>query len=473
MLSSKLIGLFYKLSGYERAALRRWVQSPYHNRRDDVIALFNYLQQADPMESNHLHREKIFAAVYPNEIFDEPRLRYVMSFLVQVIEDFLVVENCLSNKVVYNQLLTEQYFKLQLPNAHKHSIERAQQHLRKQPLRHSEYSFYSYKLAWNGFQATEESGRDKERSMQVLSDDLDSYFIAEKLKQICSMLAHQAVYHIDYKLGLFDAVIQHIEQTPALLQQSAIAVYYLYYKAVTQPKNYEPFNIFKEKLLATTHEFPANEMRSLYILAINYGIRHINTNMDFVRETLNLYQAALEYGLLLVNGKISRFAFKNIVAIALHLQEYEWTKQFIENYKEYLPSEFRDTYINFSLSKLYFEQQDYNEAMQHLQRVEYEDIFLNLSAKIMLVKIYYELGEYDVLDSFLASFRVFLNRKKKKLSYHYENYKNIILAVYKLVHVNPFSKSDIAKLREKITSLPVLTERDWLLRQLDMLGSRK
>lgn len=98
MLSSKLIGLFYKLSGYERAALRRWVQSPYHNRRGDVIALFNYLQEADPMEPSQLHREKIFAAVYTNEIFDEPRLRYAMSFLVQVIEDFLVVENCLATK---------------------------------------------------------------------------------------------------------------------------------------------------------------------------------------------------------------------------------------------------------------------------------------------------------------------------------------------------------------------------------------
>ena len=37
----------------------------------------------------------------------------------------------------------------------------------------------------------------------------------------------------------------------------------------------------------------------------------------------------------------------------------------------------------------------------------------------MLLKIYYELQEYEVLDSFLHSFNVFLQRKKL-IGYHKE-----------------------------------------------------
>ncbi|MCY7330670.1 MAG: hypothetical protein LH618_19110 [Saprospiraceae bacterium] len=41
------------------------------------------------------------------------------------------------------------------------------------------------------------------------------------------------------------------------------------------------------------------------------------------------------------------------------------------------------------------------------------DLLLNLDSRVMLLKIYYETGEWDALDALLASFRVLLLRKKK------------------------------------------------------------
>lgn len=44
MEDSKLVGLFTKLSGYERMNVRRLLLSPLHNRRQDLLLLFDYLQ---------------------------------------------------------------------------------------------------------------------------------------------------------------------------------------------------------------------------------------------------------------------------------------------------------------------------------------------------------------------------------------------------------------------------------------------
>ena len=73
------------------------------------------------------------------------------------------------------------------------------------------------------------------------------------------------------------------------------------------------------------------------------------------------------------------FLFKNIVSVALWLKEFEWTSNFINSYQSYLNVAHRNTYVNFALSKLRFEEKAYDEALVLLQKVEYSDIFLNLN----------------------------------------------------------------------------------------------
>jgi hypothetical protein len=188
----------------------------------------------------------------------------------------------------------------------------------------------------------------------------------------------------------------------------------------------------------------------------------------YFKELFELYRAGLQHGFLLEGSILSPFAFKNIVTIALQVKEFDWTTHFIQNYQSYLSPEHRDTYVNFGLSKLRFEQKRYDEALILLQEVDYADIFLNLSSKLMQLKIYYELHEFDVLESFLNSFRTYVNRKKQSgdlRSYHQENYLNIIRLTQKLLTYNPFDKKEKVKLRDEIEKTKV-TERKWLLDQL-------
>ena len=121
--------------------------------------------------------------------------------------------------------------------------------------------------------------------------------------------------------------------------------------------------------------------------------------------------------------------------------------------------------MHFCLSKLRFEQGGLGQAMERLRQVEYEDLFLNIDAKVMLMKIYYELQEYDALDSFLRSFERFI-RRHKELTYHRENYLNVIYFTRKLLEVNPFDKGARAALRHEVEGVAALTERRWLLERV-------
>ena len=99
---------------------------------------------------------------------------------------------------------------------------------------------------------------------------------------------------------------------------------------------------------------------------------------------------------------------------------------------------------------------------------DYDDILFNLSAKSMLIKIYFEESEYSALDSLLESLRTYINRKKA-IAYHKNIYNNLIRFTKRLVRISPYDKAQKEKLRQDIEAANPLPERKWLLEQLDNL----
>ncbi len=82
--------------------------------------------------------------------------------------------------------------------------------------------------------------------------------------------------------------------------------------------------------------------------------------------------------------------------------------------------------------------------------------------------MYYELEEFDVLDSLLESMRIYVQRKKV-LGYHKNNYKNIIRFTKKLLKVTPYSSTKKEKLKQELEVAAPLTEKEWLLNQLSKI----
>jgi len=163
---------------------------------------------------------------------------------------------------------------------------------------------------------------------------------------------------------------------------------------------------------------------------------------------------------------LSRYTFRNLVTNGTYLKEFAWVENFIVQYKPFLEERHRESIVHYSQAKLHHEKGDYPKAMKLLNQVEYDDILMNLTAKTMLLKMYYEQEEFDALESLLESMRSYM-RRKKVIGYHKANYKNIIRYTKKLLKVNPFNKTAIAKIQEEVKDVNPLTEQEWLLRQLN------
>ena len=469
MENSHLIAIMRTFSGKEARSLRKWLNSPAHNQREDVVQLFEYLMAgAHLTEEKFLQKERVFSRIFDGEPYDDAKLRQSMHFLLKAIKEFLIYEELRDDEVRSRMALSSVYRKRKLDKAFQKTINSVETLQEKAPYRDEHYLRNEYLLQLEKYTFQEGKKRTAEMNLQEVSDALDTTFLADKLRQSCLMIAHQAVYKTRYNIGLLEEVLQHVKR-PELMKHPAIAIYYNGYMAFTHEGNTHYFQSLRQEIQNNLHLFSHSEIRDIFLMAINYCIRKMNAGeAAFVREAFELYRSGIEEGILIENGIISRFTFLNAIRIGLRLGEFDWVESFIPGHQANLLPKFRDTIVHYSNAKLLIEKKNYSAAMQLLVQVDYDDILLTLNAKSMLLKIFYENEDLDPLESLLGSMRSYINRKEV-IGYHKTNYQNIIRYTRKLIRINPYDNNQKAKLKTEIMAANPLTEKTWLLEQLENL----
>jgi hypothetical protein len=99
-----------------------------------------------------------------------------------------------------------------------------------------------------------------------------------------------------------------------------------------------------------------------------------------------------------------------------------------------------------------------------LQHANYRDILLNLSAKTLLIKTYYELDEFDALTSALDAMRNYI-RRKRVIGYHRTNYLNFTRYMEKLVSLNLSDRTSVERFITALNAEAVLSEKAFFLSQ--------
>lgn len=474
MENSQLISILRTLDKRERREFRKWLASPFLNQRQDVMDLYEYVTTADHLEQDKfLEKEKIFRKIFPGESFDDARMRQVAHFLLKQLENFLA----------YQEINTEpRHMPLALARALRKrklskSFLRTLKILEEMHDAGERKDTLSLRLHYDQLNEhstflNEQSGRT-DIKLQAAIDALDIYLLAEKLKQACYVLAHQKVYTIQYRHRFLDYVLEEIRLHPSLLEHPSIHLYYHIYQAQVLPEREGEEHFFKLRNSMATFfgYFSEAERRDIYLMTLNYCVQKMNSgNAAFVREAFELYRQGLESQVLIQNGSLSKTTFLNITAIGLRLKEYDWIASFISHYTPLLEEQHRESFSLFCQAKMFFEKQEYKKAMALLVQFDPDDILINLNAKSMLLKMFYEQGETDALESLLDSFNAYLKRKEI-IGYHKQIYTQLVKYTKRLLRINPFDQQQRQKLRAEIETANPLPERGWLLEQIDKISS--
>ncbi len=470
MQKSVLAEIVRSLSRKEIREVNKWLLSPAHNQREDVVRLFDFLNKhlTDMAQDEAMEKNQAWKAVFPGEAYDDARMRQVMYFLLKALEEYLVYSDHAQDMVQFNLALVRIYRQRKLDKAYRQAHRTGANNLEEQPLRNGYYLMYRFHLEEEEYYFRMGITQNAPVNLQETSDALEKWFAAEKLRISNSMLAHHNVFQkANYDQGLLEQILNY-STDHKLISEPAVKVYYFAYMAITHPTEEKYFDQFEDLIHDECEKlFSASEVLNLYRAALNYCTAKVNQgNLEYCRRALKFYRRGLETEILIENNHITRYTFGNAVAFAIKIGEYGWAEQFIEQFQHYLEEKERQSIVNFNQSRVYYEKGDYNKAQRLLTHFEYDDMLLNIIAKTMLLKIYYEQGELDAFESLLESMRIYLQRKEALDPTRKSAYKNMISLMKKLLNHNPYSKAQTERLRSTVESTQPLMEKDWLLKQL-------
>ena len=119
----------------------------------------------------------------------------------------------------------------------------------------------------------------KRKAMDIellaLSEDLDLYYVTQKLKQACNIISYKNMFKSEHELELLDEVIALINRKK-LNDNPLIKILLSSYNSMLHPEEEEHFYQLKESLMNYVQNIDINELKDVYILAINYCIKKIN-----------------------------------------------------------------------------------------------------------------------------------------------------------------------------------------------------
>ena len=449
MLQHKLIDFLKSFDRKEMTRFKEFSLSPYFNKHEKVQNLICYLSDIFPhYQAKNCERHFLFKKVFGKDAYDQSKLAVVFTYSVRLVEQFLVQEERKKSSNSYKDqiMLLRQLRQRKKYTAYEKLQRKVEKSLNTQSKRDGWFYEQQFSLATEADHYFTENQRGRnDENLEHRQIYLDLFYMAEKLRDACEIHVRANILKVDFSSNMMDSLIKEIEKNVDKYQTfPAVLIYYRIYKMLKESDVSYYYDAL-DQLENLSRFFSIEEQKTIYNYYQNYCAQQINKGgYTFLGEIFKLYQLQLKAGLMLEGGFLSEWHYKNIVTVGLLLNETVWVKNFIEEYKETLHPDSVDNAYRFNLASYHYAVKEWDKVLELLVQVEYSDLRYSLGAKVLLLRTYYDLNEYEALHSLTDSFRQYIHRNKLLADARAKSYVELFKMTRK-----------VAQLRSKVDYLDV------------------
>lgn len=451
-MSSYVLEILSTFSNKTHKLFHAFLSDRCFNRNAKFVKLYEGLAEYGPTyQLEEADWEHVFESMWPGRPFDRPELNSKMSLLLGLLREFLSIVELKEQRHQQNLLYLTQLRKRGLH--HIFEIEKRKHDKLFTLISHptAEDFYFRYRLADQAnFMYGQRQRREFDENLQGKIDHLDAYYLHIRLRESCELLNRHQVLNIPYQPSRFDQWLETLKVEE--LQQPIWQIYAYILQCYKRPEDQGVYQHLKGLLADFGSQLAPEEARGVYSHIQNYCIRRVNIGkLEYLQELFDLYQQQLNSGQILHEGELDHTSFKNIVTAGLRIKAFDWVSDFIENYRERVQERYRDNVYHFCKADMYYSQGENKQAIRLLNTVTFTDVFYQLSARTLLIKLYVEMEEYESLYYALDAFERFLRRDKRIARERRESHRNFVTCCRRL-----------AKLRERQA---LLTPADFQLRR--------
>ncbi len=416
-MNSKLVEGIKSLETSECGRFDAFLRSPYHNTRKLSVSCWEYLQQFAPTFCpTRLTLEALGQHLFPRKKVARQAVLDEISHLYRLLKSFWEMEALQADPLLQRSLRLQQLSEKGLDRLY--TVERkAAQKLLENTKVESEL-YYQYELSWATID-NEHFGRQQQRTVdESLSQRLyalDVYYLILALRESCEALNRQHILNASYSIPLLPAMVELLaDSTNTYRSIPFIDTYYHIFLTLQPTATEQDYEALLVALRRFRDQFSEQDRWAMYKYAQNFCIRKVNLgNPAYEQKLFALYQELLEEKILLFKGHLTHTDYKNIATTGIRVKSLDWVETFMERYREHVVAEFRENVYAYCRASLEVEKGNTQLAIRLLHQISHTDVHYQLSARQLLVKIYYQNDDLEGLLYTIQAYRHFLKRNRE------------------------------------------------------------
>jgi len=477
MKRSNLIELFRTLSSSEIKELGEFVKSPYFNKNEKDITLYNVLKKFYPaFDSVSLKKEKIFAKIYSGEKFKDSTLRLLIFYLYECAKKYLQVKSNQRDSLTSNINLIRDLIERGLLKEAEKAINENTKALESCIHKDEEYFWNKYlnddvRLV---HQERLYAGRYEKYMTGSILDELpksltDNYLL-RLLKLYTVVLNANALFKTKLNVNYYKNILDSFDRN-YFKDRPILLVYYYAARMLEFPEDENNYYEFKKLVLTHEDKFDIEALLDLYINLENYCVRRGRIGRGkFDKELFEIYKIEIGKKLYLEDGSMGSYFYKSAATTALMIHETEWAEKFIEEYRDKLLQGFRDPAYYHCYARIAIYRKDYNKALEYLSKIKTDEVYLKAESRLLFAVVYYELGIEDSLYYLLDTMRHFFKNDKYMADDRNDFYAFFVRFLNKLSSIkHKDSLDDLEEFKHKVNSTERLFYKNWLLEKIEEL----
>lgn len=461
--------LIRSMSQTERERFLDWAIYAFKSSNPKLLTLFKaFLERNNPSEIWYEYR--------PNEPYEIHLLRRDSLELKRWIKEFLAVEFFRKNKLLKLNMTIKAVFKKGLPKIQEEVLKEMETELQKEKQIHNEEYFqYSYQtaLAKQAF-LTMYSPQSKENFMEEINLSYEVGWVHSNLRLACINWANQNIF------GGYQTSSSKIELALGLAERhpkvSAFPTIQIYKKLFHLLQNNPEENIdqFIDLLKENKTFFAKHELQDIFYNLLNFHILKINKeeSKEHALAIFSIYKWGMNEKFLLVNKILPWNHYRNIITSGFLAQKADLAYDYLQSLIRYLPVKDRKNGKKLGLAQYYFYSQKYKLVIDVLGKEKMTSSYPAISARLLQLKSYYELGERSALkDRITYSISTVRLHEAKVSPFFFNGYKiqlKTLLALVKadLAFPSAYRKQQLEDLKTEIETISELPQRKWFLIQV-------
>ena len=240
-------------------------------------------------------------------------------------------------------------------------------------------------------------------------------------------------------------------------------------------KDFSKYNQLKNIYFSNIDLFSAIEQQDLFILLENHcNVNYLEGKSEFLKEIFELNKFVVEKNIILDDDIIANEVFRGIVQRGCSAKEFEWVKSFIDTYQNKLDEEKRTDVVSLCKAILAFAIGQFEETLQYLNMVKFQDALFGIQARCLMLQSYYELENYE--DSFVNlsnAFSVFLSRNEMVAENVKKGALNFIRFSKKLFNEKFAVDNSTSKIKNEIADCIIVFNKNWLTEKAEELSENR